>query len=121
MVLRATDFSIHGILEASPAQAMTERHLQEPFRFTFPAFRYEVWEAKDGIIRARAGALKYTSDSWNYVTLNPIESLSFETLQARGGLPLAASMIGFTEDTWDCFIKYIQVAVLCLEFSLLST
>ena len=77
-----------------------------PFPYEFPTFRYQVWEAKDVTAQAEAGALQYDADSWNYETFNPIEDLSYATIQ--GGdvtVQSAVGTMGFTETVWDCFIK----------------
>jgi hypothetical protein len=83
------------------------------FRFAFPSFRYEVWDAKDVQTKTAATVLQYNASSWNYETFNGVENLSYESLNPIGqgtsprqiAMQRAAANMGFTEDVWDCFVK----------------
>jgi hypothetical protein len=102
-------FNIQSIKEETPFDL---RGLQSGFRFEFPAFRYQVWDAIDDPTKTQATALQYDADSWNYVTFNEVENLCYESLSLDGQgvvtitpMQSAVTNIGFTEDVWDCFIK----------------
>mmetsp|Transcript_7459 Transcript_7459/g.13147 ORF Transcript_7459/g.13147 Transcript_7459/m.13147 type:complete len:403 (+) Transcript_7459:147-1355(+) len=77
------------------------------FPFAQPAFRYEPFNELDTPSQTIAEEkLGYIDLTWNNHALAPIEKNAWNSLSSneREG----ASLLGFTEDTWNCFINHYE-------------
>jgi len=90
------------LASATPAYVSADE-----FRFPTPAFRYEPFHKLDSTSQNIAEEkLDYLELTWNNYGLAPVERKQWSSLTSneRDG----ASLLGYTEDTWDCFINHYE-------------
>mmetsp|Transcript_9894 Transcript_9894/g.22230 ORF Transcript_9894/g.22230 Transcript_9894/m.22230 type:complete len:398 (+) Transcript_9894:134-1327(+) len=89
------------------ASAMSASANYNAFPYATPAFRYESYGKLDTTSQNIASEkLGYLPVTWNNHGLAPIERKGWDNLTSNERD--AATTIGFTENTWDCFINHYE-------------
>ena len=74
----------------------------------YPNLRFTQWDQLDGSVRTIAEQLGYEQTSWNRPGSNPIESIPYARLSAVQMSGIAQLLPAETEQSWNCYIQYVQ-------------
>lgn len=71
-----------------------------------PGFRFTIWTDLPASFQALATEAGYSPQSWNQIGSSVLESYAFDDINAEA--KLALTQLGFTEDSWDCYINHYE-------------